>query len=76
MFHAALTAANLEAGVPAVPITHFPPDSHEIIRQLSQQLRKVHTAMAGMAATDGRPAVPLSTEVYIPSQKMCIRYMP
>lgn len=76
MYQATLTAADLEAGVPAVPITHFPPGNHDITKQLSQQLRKVHTAMAGMAATDGSSAVPLSTEVHIPSQNMCIRYMP
>ena len=63
-------------GVDAVPITHLPPGSNEMMYVATQQLRNVATAIAGIAATDGSPMSTFSIDVHMPSQNMCMRYMP
>lgn len=53
-----------------VPITHLPPGSIEMTRHEIQQLRNVHTAIAGIAVTEGISMSTLSMEVHIPSQNI------
>lgn len=59
-----------------VPTTHFPPGSHEITSVATQHVKKVLTAITGIAMPDGSCIWPLKIAVHIPSQNMCIRYIP
>ena len=58
------------------PMIHLLPGRNETSLAVAKQLRNVHTAIAGMAATVGIASVVLHIVTHNPSQKICIRYMP